>query len=85
MAEAWEIHCPTGIWSQLWRGAEQYSLIEKQLAATYMALLAGEPITGGSELNVKTTYQIISWLRNLTTALWSRMAQLPMLTKWTAF
>ena len=48
-----------GFSSQLWKGAEVvYSLIEKQLATVYTALLAMEVITRTAPVIVRTTYLI---------------------------
>ena len=56
-------HQPIGFWSQLWKGAEVwYTLIEKQLAAVYHALLAMESITGTAPTKVITTYPIMGWV-----------------------
>ena len=50
---------PLGFSSQLWKGAEVvYSLIEKQLATVYTALLAMEVITRTAPVIVRTTYLI---------------------------
>ena len=58
---------PIGFWSQLWKGAEvQYTLIEKQLAAVYLALLAVEPMTRTALTKVTTTYPIAGWVRDWT-------------------
>ena len=49
----------------IWRGAEaRYSLIEKQLAAVFAALLAPEAITGTVPITVRTTYAIAGWFRD---------------------
>ena len=55
-----ELTCqPIGFWAQLWEGAEVWcTLIEKQLAAVYHALLATEPITRMALIKVITTYLI---------------------------
>jgi hypothetical protein len=46
---------PIGFWSQLWKGAElHYTLIEKQLAAMYAALIAKRPLVGKQEVKVWT-------------------------------
>ena len=57
---------PSGCWSQLWKGAEVwYTLIEKQLAAVYHALLATEPITGTALTKEITTHPImgVDWIQ----------------------
>ena len=75
-------HQPVGFWSQLWKGAEvRYTLIEKQLAAMYHALLATEPITGMALIKVITTYPILGWVRDWTQKPRSGVAQTPTLAK----
>ncbi|XP_054543882.1 uncharacterized protein LOC129144682 [Talpa occidentalis] len=77
---------PIGFWSQLWKGAEvRYSLIEKQLAAVYAALLATESITATAPVSVRTTYPIAGWVRDWTTKPHSGTAQTPTLAKWGAY
>ena len=57
------LHQPLGFWSQLWKGADVwYSLMEKQLAAVYAALLAMEAVTGTDPVTVRTTYPIARWV-----------------------
>ena len=52
---------------QLWKGAEVwYTVIEKQLAAVYNALLAMEPITGTAPTKVITNYPIVGWVQDWT-------------------
>ena len=54
---------PLSFWPPPWKGAEvQYSLIEKQLAAVYAALLAMDAITGTACMTVRTTYPIAGWV-----------------------
>ena len=77
---------PLGFWSQLWKGAEVwYSLIEKQLAAVYAALLAMEAITGTAPVTVRTTNPIAGWVRDWMAKPCSGTAQTPMLAKWEAY
>ncbi|XP_057354456.1 uncharacterized protein LOC130682963 [Manis pentadactyla] len=67
---------PNGAWSQLWKGAEVWvTLIEKQLAAVYHALVATEPITRTAPTKVITTYPIAEWVRDCTQSPWSGVAQ----------
>ncbi|XP_057360842.1 uncharacterized protein LOC130684319 [Manis pentadactyla] len=69
---------PAGAWPQPWKGAEvRYTLIEKQLAAVYHALLAMEPIAGTAPTKVITTYPITGWVRDWTQRPWSGVAQTP--------
>ena len=76
---------PADTWSQLWKGAEvRVTLIEKQLAAVYHALLATEPITRTAPTKVVTTYPIMGWVRDGTQRPQSSMAQTPALAKWGA-
>ena len=58
-----QLHQPLGFWSQLWKGAViRYSLIEKQLAAVYAALLATEAITGTALMIIRNTYPFAGWV-----------------------
>ena len=52
-------------WSQLWKSVEAcYSLIDKQLAAIYAALLASEAISGPNPITVQFTYPTERWLQS---------------------
>ena len=62
-----------------------YSVIEKQLAAVYAALLAMEAITGTATMTVRTTYPIAGWIRDWMAKPRSRMAQMSILAKWGAY
>ena len=69
---------PSGAWPQPWKGAEvQFTLIEKQLAAVYHALLATEPIAGTAPTKVITSYPITGWVRDWTQRPQSGVAQTP--------
>ena len=60
----------------------QYSLIEKQLAAVYAALLAMKAITGTVPISTETMYSIAGWVQDWMAKPHSGMAQTPMLAKW---
>ena len=61
-----------------WKGAEvRVTLIEKQLAAVYHALLAMELITRKAPTKVITTYPIVGWVRDWTQRPSSGVAQTP--------
>lgn len=74
-----------GFCSQLWKGAKvRYYLIEKQLAAKYMALVATEASTGTAKLLVRTTYPVQHWVCTWTHRPKTGVAQTTTLTKWSA-
>ncbi|XP_019516334.1 PREDICTED: uncharacterized protein LOC109392377 [Hipposideros armiger] len=86
----WQTHgtrkVPLGFWSQLWKRAEwRYSLIEKQPAAIYAALVACEAITGPAPVVVKSTYPVEGWLQSWLRAPRTGVAQTSTLTKWGAY
>ena len=62
-----------------------YSLIEKQLAAVYTALLATEALSGTAPMIVRTTYPIAGWIWDLMAKPHSGTAQTPTLAKWRAY
>lgn len=77
---------PIGFWSQLWKGAEsQYSFIEKQLTATYVALQAYKVIMAQSKVLIKIAYPIAGWLRSWVTMPKLGVVQTPTLAKWGAY
>ena len=60
------VQTPTGLWSQVWYGAEErYSMIKKQLLASYSTLQAVKPITQTSEIIIKITLPIQGWVKDL--------------------
>ena len=82
-----QLHLPSGFWSQLCEGGAEvrYSLIEKQLAAVYAALLATEAITETAPVTVRTIYPIAGWVRDWMAKPPSGMAQMPTLAKCGAY
>ena len=75
-----------GFCSQLWKGAEvRYSLIERQLAAVYVSLLATEGVTGIAPMTVRTMYPIAGWVLDWMAKPHSGTAQMPTLAKWGAY
>ena len=82
-----QLHLPSGFWSQLCEGGAEvrYSLIEKQLAAVYAALLATEAITETAPVTVRTIYPIAGWVRHWMAKPPSGMAQTPTLAKCGAY
>ena len=69
---------PAGAWPQPWKGAEiRVTLIEKQLAAVYHALLATVPIARMALTKVITSYPIAGWVRDWTQRPWNGVAQTP--------
>ena len=59
-----------------------YSLMEKQLAAVYAALLAMDAITGTACMTVRTTYPIAGWVWDWMAKTHSGMPLTSTLAKW---
>lgn len=77
---------PVGFWSQLWRAAEVcYSLIEKQLAAVYTALVVTVAITGTARVLVRTTNPVQGWVHLWNQGPKTGVAQTTTLAKWGAY
>ena len=80
------VRIPIGFWSQIWHGAEErYSMVEKQLLATYSALQAVEPITQTAEVIVKTTLPVQGWVKDLTHIPKTGVAQSQTVARWVAY
>ena len=61
-----------------------YSLVEKQLAAVYAALLATEAVPGTAPVTVRTTHAIAGCVRDWMSRPHSGSAQTPLLARWGA-